>query len=127
MLYNFQILCFTLKHLIWILARLEYASASPWIHLGHLLCHLVRSCRLSVNRHQYGREFSLPLSLPRMNMKTDCSPKRFRKYHDRLETHRTSRSRVATPDCSIDLNRIVRGNGSFTNWRTRYQHRVDTF
>lgn len=59
----------------------------------------------------------LPLSLPRMNIKTDCSPKRLRKYHDRLETHRTSRSWVATPDCSIDLNRIVKGNGSFTGWR----------
>ena len=68
---------------------------------------------------------SLPLSLPRMKIKTDCSPKRLRKYHERLDTHRTSRSRVATPDCSIDLNRIVRGNGSFTNWRTPYQHRVD--
>ena len=53
-------------------------------------------------------------------MKTDCSPKRFRKYHDRLETHRTSKSRVATPDCNIDLNRIVRGNGSFTNAVSAY-------
>ena len=68
---------------------------------------------------------SSPLSLPRMNIKTDCSPKRFRKYHERLETHRTSRSRVATPDCSIDLNRIVRGNGSFTSWRIPCQHTVD--
>ncbi len=56
----------------------------------------------------------LPLSFPRMKMKTDCRPKRFKKYHDRLETHRTSRSRVMTPDCSIDLKRMVRGKGSFT-------------
>ena len=47
-------------------------------------------------------------------MKTDCSPNRFRKYHERLDTHRTSRSRVMTPDCSIDLKRMVRGKGSFT-------------
>lgn len=47
-------------------------------------------------------------------MKTDCSPNRLRKYHDKDETHRTSRSRVATPDCSIDLKRMVRGKGSFT-------------
>ena len=60
-------------------------------------------------------------------MKTDCNPKRLRKYHDRLETHRTSRSRVATPDCSIDLNRIVRGKGSFTNRQNPYQHSSDTF
>lgn len=50
-------------------------------------------------------------------MKTDCSPKRFRKYQERLETHRTSRSLVMTPDCSIDLKRIVSGNGSFTVYR----------
>lgn len=50
-------------------------------------------------------------------MKTDCNPKRFRKYHDKLDTHRTSKSLVATPDCSIDLKRIVSGNGSFTAMR----------
>ena len=51
-------------------------------------------------------------------MKTDCNPNRLRKYQERLETHRTSRSLVATPDWSIDLNRIVKGNGSFTDtWR----------
>jgi hypothetical protein len=55
-----------------------------------------------------------PLSLPRMNPNTDCRPNKFKKYHDRLDTHRTSRSRVMTPDCSIDLNRIVRGKGNFT-------------
>lgn len=49
-----------------------------------------------------------------MKMKTDCSPNRFRKYHDKLDTHRTSRSRVATPDWSIDLNLKVNGKGSFT-------------
>ena len=49
-----------------------------------------------------------------MKMKTDCKPKRFRKYQEREETHRTSRSRVATPDWSIDLKRSVRGKGSFT-------------
>ena len=48
-------------------------------------------------------------------MKTDCNPNKFRKYHERDETHLTSRSRVATPDCSIDLNRRVSGKGSFTD------------
>lgn len=33
---------------------------------------------------------------------------------DKEETHLTSRSLVATPDCNIDLNLIVSGNGSFT-------------
>lgn len=47
-------------------------------------------------------------------MKTGCSPNRLRKYHEREETHRTSRSRVATPDWSMDLKRIVSGKGSFT-------------
>ena len=55
-----------------------------------------------------------PFSFPRMKMKTDCRPKRLRKYHDSEDTHRTSRSRVATPDWSIDLKRRVRGKGSFT-------------
>ena len=56
----------------------------------------------------------IPLSFPRMNMNTDCSPKRLRKYHESEDTHLTSRSRVATPDCSMLLKRIVRGKGSFT-------------
>ena len=56
----------------------------------------------------------VPFSLPRRNMNTDCNPNRLRKYHDKLDTHLTSRSRVATPDCSIDLKRMVNGNGSFT-------------
>ena len=47
-------------------------------------------------------------------MKTDCNPNRLRKYHDRLDTHCTSRSWVATPDCNIDLNLKVKGNGSLT-------------
>ena len=59
-------------------------------------------------------KISEPLASPRINMKTDCKPKRLRKYHDKLETHRTSRSRVATPDWSIDLKRMVNGKGSFT-------------
>ena len=47
-------------------------------------------------------------------MKTDWSPKRLRKYQERLDTQRTSRSRVMTPDWSIDLNRMVSGKGNFT-------------
>ena len=60
------------------------------------------------------RRGGLPLSFPRMKMKTGWRPKRLRKYQDREDTHRTSRSRVAMPDCSMDLNRIVNGNGNFT-------------
>ena len=47
-------------------------------------------------------------------MKTGWRPKRFRKYQEREETHRTSRSRVAMPDWSMDLKRMVSGKGSFT-------------
>lgn len=61
-----------------------------------------------------GRGSDIPFSFPSIKMNTDCSPNRFRKYHDRLDTHWTSRSLVATPDCSIDLKRSVSGNGSFT-------------
>lgn len=39
---------------------------------------------------------------------------RLRKYHDRLDTHLTSRSLVMTPDWSIDLKRMVKGKGNFT-------------
>jgi len=35
-------------------------------------------------------------------------------YHEREDTHRTSKSRVFTPLWSIDLNLMVNGNGSFT-------------
>lgn len=54
------------------------------------------------------------LSLPRSSAKTDFRPIRFRTYQETALTHLTSRSGVATPDCSIDLNLMVRGNGSFT-------------
>ena len=73
-----------------------------------------------VNIHILMRRYveSLLLSFPRRKINTDCNPIRLRKYHDKLETHRTSKSRVATPDCSIDLNLMVKGNGSFTmNYR----------
>lgn len=65
----------------------------------------------------------LPLSLPRMNPNTDCKPIRLRKYQDRLDTHLTSRSRVITPDWSMDLKRIVKGKGSFTT--TRLAHAIE--
>lgn len=45
-------------------------------------------------------------------MKTLCNPKRHRKYQDKLDTHLTSKSLVMTPDCNMDLKRIVSGNGS---------------
>jgi hypothetical protein len=54
------------------------------------------------------------LLLPRMKLYTGWSPNRVRKYQDKLDTHRTSRSRVPTPDWSIDLNCGVSGKGSFT-------------
>lgn len=49
-----------------------------------------------------------------MNPKTDCRPIKLRKYQERLDTHCTSRSQVMTPDCSMDLKRMVRGKGNFT-------------
>ena len=51
-------------------------------------------------------------------------PKRLRKYHEREETHRTSRSRVATPDWSMDLKRRVRGKGSFTKKHINQQKKL---
>ena len=57
-------------------------------------------------------------------MKTDWSPKRFKKYQDKDDTQRTSRSRVATPDWSIDLKRMVRGNGSFTTRKSVFLCKV---
>lgn len=60
-------------------------------------------------------------------MNTDCNPNRLRKYHDKLDTHRTSKSLVATPDCSIDLKRIVNGNGSFTIHQHRCQRIISQF
>lgn len=63
-------------------------------------------------RGKGGRD--IPFSFPSMKIKTDCKPNRLRKYHDSDDTHWTSRSRVATPDCSIDLNRRVSGKGSLT-------------
>jgi len=68
--------------------------------------------RVSIRFH--GLEEEVPFSLPRIKMKTDCRPNKFKKYHDRLDTHRTSKSLVMTPDWSIDLKRIVSGKGSFT-------------
>ena len=54
------------------------------------------------------------LLLPRMKLYTGWSPNRVRKYQDKLDTHLTSKSRVPTPDWSIDLNCGVSGKGSFT-------------
>ena len=56
-------------------------------------------------------------------MKTDCRPKRLRKYHESDETHRTSRSRVSMEYFSIDLFGSVSGKGSFT----MAQHRQPLF
>lgn len=56
----------------------------------------------------------LPLSLPRRKLKMGCRPKKHKKYHEMLDIHLGSMSLVATPACSILLNLIVKGNGSFT-------------
>lgn len=116
MFYDLHVLHFALKHLIWILPGLEHASSTgAGIHLRHLLGHLIgRYLEVSLELEQWEQDY-WPLSLPRMNMKTDCSPNRLRKYQERLDTHRTSRSRVATPDCSMDLNLMVNGKGNFTD------------
>ena len=44
----------------------------------------------------------------------NTNPKNLKTYQDNEDTHLTSKSRVITPDWSIDLNRTVKGNGSFT-------------
>lgn len=54
------------------------------------------------------------MSLPSRKLKTDCRPKMQRKYQLILDIHRGSISLVMTPDCSMLLNLMVRGNGSFT-------------
>lgn len=71
--------------------------------------------KLVLTRKEKERErYKNVQSLPSKKAKTGWRPKRLRKYHDKLETHLTSRSRVMTPDWSMDLKRIVKGNGSFT-------------
>ena len=49
-----------------------------------------------------------------MKLHTGCNPNKVKKYQDKLDTHLTSKSRVPTPDWSIDLNCGVNGKGSFT-------------
>lgn len=96
-------------------------------HLTHLLRHLVGSwgreeaCQREGLRD--GEVISaglmmawggLPLSLPSIKLKTGCSPKMQRKYHEMLDIHLGSISLVATPAWSMLLNLMVRGNGNFT-------------
>lgn len=87
----------------------------PHLLLDHLLADLVGSCETSAGV-QADKEAvdGLPLLLPKMKLYTGCSPNSVRKYQLRLLTHRTSRSLVPTPDCSICLNCGVSGKGSFT-------------
>lgn len=61
----------------------------------------------------------LLFSLPSINEKTALKPNRFKTYQETADTHLTSKSFVATPDCSICLKRMVRGKGSFTKWLTK--------
>lgn len=49
-----------------------------------------------------------------MKLKTGCSPKIHKKYHEILDIHLGSMSLVATPAWSMLLNLMVRGNGNFT-------------
>lgn len=57
------------------------------------------------------------MSLPRIKLKTGCSPKIHKKYQEMLDIHLGSISFVATPAWSMLLNFMVRGNGSFTAQR----------
>lgn len=41
---HLQILRFVQEGLIWVLTWLEHLPCSGWIHLGHLLRHLVGGC-----------------------------------------------------------------------------------
>lgn len=114
-LHDFQVLCLVQVQLVGVLAGLQWVDHCGGIGHSHLLGHLVGSCQqLAFSNLFMIFEQYIPLSLPRMNPKTDCKPIKLRKYQERLETHCTSRSRVMTPDCSMDLKRIVRGKGNFT-------------
>jgi len=60
------------------------------------------------------RKVGSPLSLPSRKLKTGCRPKIHRKYQLMLDIHLGSMSFVATPACSMLLNLMVKGKGSFT-------------
>lgn len=114
-LHHFQVLCFAQVQLVGVLAGLQRVDHGSGVSHSHLLGHLVGSWSVLEDVvHVFNHICIIPLSLPRMNPKTDCRPIKLRKYQERLETHCTSRSRVMTPDCNIDLKRMVRGKGNFT-------------
>lgn len=122
-LHNLKVLSLTGEQLVGVLAGLHGVHHSRRVGHTHLLGHLAGSCKgisfqLSYKNFEKrsGRpRNNSPLSLPKIKPNTDCRPIKFRKYHDRLDTHFTSRSRVITPDWSIDLKRIVKGKGSLTS------------
>lgn len=116
-----QVLYLTLELLVRVHARAEHLRLLR-SHLTHLLRHLVGSYRRdggsSVSERgpekMSGKPGCLPLSLPRIKLKMGCRPKKHKKYHEMLDIHRGSMSLVATPACSMLLNLMVKGNGSFT-------------
>ena len=118
-LYNRKILCLGKKLFVWV----DAWTKQLWglrCHLAHLLGHLASSCRGCqrefMDRPLFvgGRRSSLPLSLPKRKLKTGCRPKMHKKYQLMLDIHLGSMSLVATPACSMLLNLMVNGNGSFT-------------
>lgn len=98
MLDNSEILGFGLELLVWVDSWSEHLRRTLGTHLVHLCGHLTRSCDTSVE-FRLGRcaEIDIPLSLPSMKLKTDCSPKIHRKYQLILDIQRGSMSLVATP------------------------------
>jgi hypothetical protein len=96
---NCEVLGFGLELLIRVNSRTKHLR-SLGSHLTHLLRHLIcslnreRQLAWSIVQHL---DMNLPLSLPRMKLKTDCSPKMHRKYQLMLDIQRGSMSLVATP------------------------------
>ena len=113
-----QVLCLSLELLVRVLAGGEHLRLGP--HLAHLRGHLVRSYTYRSAKERKERAWreeersGLPLSFPSKKLKTDCRPKMQRKYQLMLDIHLGSMSFVMTPDCSMLLNLIVIGKGSFT-------------
>lgn len=90
----------------------QYRAAAYW-HQAVVVVIPKQLQRLVKIRKQHNViiKINLLFSRPRIRENTDCNPMRFNTYHETAETHLTSRSFVATPDCNMLLNRTVRGNG----------------
>lgn len=103
-----------------------WSRAAEWG--GGEVARSVRRCmsriRLTILILAWGTvlgKISSQLSPPKINRNNPFRPNKLRKYHDREETQRTSRSGVSMPLCSMDLKPRVRGKGSLTARRIGIQ------